>query len=212
MFKTIIKLAIIFCGLMSFTHGALASAAEPVAFVFKLEGGAHVTHNDKKSALKVDDALYAKDTIYTDAKSKIKLVYIDETEMVVAENAVLMIKDYVFDQKKPENNKALFSFMKGGFSYASGLIAKETVDSVKIQTMFGSIGIRGTKVWGGMLDKECRIYVEDGEIDVYNDFGKVHLKHGEGTRIKEANISPTPAGVWKEKAIVWIKGQVAFKE
>jgi hypothetical protein len=189
-----------------------AHAMEAVRRITKSEGSVTIERAVGDEVASEDDtAIFLGDSVETGYGSKALITFIDQTEITIAEDARLRIDEFVFNKKNNSANKARFNFMKGGFSYVSGLIAKKPDPDVRLDMAFGSIGIRGTEVWGGMLDKECRIYVENGEIDVFNEFGHTTLRHGQGTRIREARKSPTGTEVWGDNVITWIKSQVEFK-
>ena len=83
-------------------------------------------------------------------------------------------------------------------------------DSVALKTPFGKIDLRGTKVWGGLLEEEYMIYVEDGGINVSNEHGFVAVENGYGTIFFNEDEAPLPAEMWTSEEIQWIKELVAF--
>lgn len=174
---------------------ALAFATErtSIGTVVALEGKAFYENGEKISE---DGNVYFGETITTDEDSKMVIFLVDETEITLGENAELMIDQYILMPSQPEKQKAHFNILKGAFLLTSGIIAKTEKPNVTIDTQAGSIGLRGTTVWGGPLDNEYGVLVQLGEVDVYNEHGKVRLFAGEGSFIPNKNKSPRKIGGW----------------
>jgi hypothetical protein len=81
------------------------------------------------------------------------------------------------------------------------VIDKETDANVRIRTPLAAIGIRGTTVWGGPIDKGYGVIVLSGEATVTGRSGTVTLKQGQGTMLfrhgKPQRAVPWPAGRMK---------------
>ncbi len=195
---------------------APSNAAEAIGKISALEGQA-IKKSNEEQKLKRGDAIYMNDQIMMGEAGKAKIDFIDGTEITLGENAVLTIDEYIFDPSNAENNEAKFNILKGAFHYISGEIAKREKPKVQINLDFGSIGVRGTKIWRDMIMDDngkpmCRIYVEDGAARVSNKKGFTTLKHGDGTKILGLLNAPTPSKQWGEGAIKDIKAKTAFVE
>ena len=86
----------------------------------------------------------------------------------------------------------------------SGLIAKKKDPDVNIDTAYGTIGIRCTKLWGGAIDNAYGIHVEEGAISVKNDGGQVLVNKGQGTALKSRREPPQQAAPWPVKQLAFI--------
>jgi hypothetical protein len=183
--------------------------AASVGHVADVVGSVTLTHANASAPLKAGDAIQQHDIIETTDKSRAKLVFEDKTELVVAGRGKLTIDEFVYNPDKAADNKATLSILGQAFSYAGGLIEKGEKPDVKLNLDFGSIGIRGTKIYRAMTNRECWIYIERGAVDVSNKGGQVHLKSGEGTIMSAQAKAPAPPHIWNAKDLIWIKSQVA---
>lgn len=188
----------------------LAYALENIASVTMVKGGVFKIVDGAPSALETGHTINLNDTIFTEDDGEITLTFIDETLLALGNGTDLTIDEYVFDPENVTDNKASFNITRGPFHYISGLIAKKEDPDVTLKLDFGSIGIRGTKIWRDMtLDAkgqlQCRIYLEDGRARVSNKKGFTTLGDGDGTRIVGMDNAPTRSKPWGEAKIAEIK-------
>lgn len=163
------------------------------------------------SAEKFNLPVYMNDTIETGADSKAHILFIDDTEITLGENASLTIDEYIFDPEYTSANAGRFAITKGTFLFISGLLSKKERPDVQVDTSYGTIGIRGTKFWGGMLDDEYGVLVEEGEITVQTQRGRIEVKEGLGTTIRSRNAIPARAHIWSPERISKAQNRVALK-
>ena len=119
------------------TQGQIAKATQ-------LKSNVTITHNGVTVPLTANTPIYMGDTITTEKGSQALISFIDGTQMTLAENTKLKIDDYVFDPQGTHFS-AVYSWMEGAFKYVSGLITKPKTSDTRIETPFGTIGIRGTE-------------------------------------------------------------------
>jgi hypothetical protein len=132
------------------------------------------------------------DTAVT-ARGQMQIDFIDETRVDITEHSRLLIDEFVYD---PANGKAALGLRAtiGTVRYASGQIAKNFKQNVKIRTPSATIGVRGTdfvmvvdEVGGSMItllpscDEEGMCYT--GEIQVETDVGFVIMNQAFQTTI-----------------------------
>lgn len=132
------------------------------------------------------------DTAVT-ARGQMQIDFIDETRVDITEHSRLLIDEFVYD---PANGKAAQGLRAtiGTVRYASGQIAKNFKQNVKIRTPSATIGVRGTdfvmvvdEVGGSMItllpscDEEGMCYT--GEIEVETDAGFVIMNQAFQTTI-----------------------------
>ena len=173
-----------------------------------------VMHHGQKQAsdLNEGDAIYIGDVITTKTDdSYVRIDFADETHIIMnGAEGELTIDEYIFDPANLDNNKAKFTMLRSSFEFVGGLIDKGEAENTQIDLDFGSIGIRGTKILRSMKNGECWIYLEDGEIRVFNHGGEVFLKPNDGTRMGSKTVAPTPSKPWNQQNIDWIKSEVAL--
>jgi hypothetical protein len=193
-----------------FTFSTAVQAANPIGSAIYTHGSVMVKRGEAEPVpLEVTDTVFLHDVILTDEGDHVALQFIDNTsiEMNGADGS-LAIDEYIYDPEKPESNKARFNVLKASFKYVSGLLPQKSHD-VEIGLDFGSIGIRGTTLSRSMKDGECWIFLEEGQIDVFNEAGRVSLGPGDGTRIGSLTKAPSAVKPWGQKNIDWINSEVA---
>ncbi len=194
------------------TH-ANAATQESIGNISIVIGDVEIQHIDNaEQKAEQKTSIYLGDVISTkNDDSFVRVDFIDGTNITMnGTDAELTIDEYIFDPANLTGNKANFRILRGSFEFVGGLLDKGDSENVQIDLDFGSIGVRGTKVLRAMKDNECWIYLEEGEIRVFNDAGTRILKAGDGTRIKDKSISPTKVKPWGQKNIDWIKSEVAL--
>lgn len=167
---------------------------------------------EQASDLNEGDAIYIGDVITTKTDdSYVRIDFADETHIIMnGTEGELTIDEYIFDPANLESNKAKFTMLRSSFEFIGGLIDKGEAENTQIDLDFGSIGVRGTKILRSMKNGECWIYLEDGEIRVFNDGGEVFLKPNDGTRMGSKTVAPSPSKPWGQQNIDWIKSEVAL--
>ncbi|MEE4364306.1 MAG: FecR domain-containing protein [Desulfotignum sp.] len=92
----------------------------------------------------VGDKLYPADVLQTGTNSSTGIIFEDNTVLSLGSDTEIIISDYVF---APE--KGLFSMViqmiKGTASYLSGIIGKQSPETVEFHTPDATINIRGTQ-------------------------------------------------------------------
>ena len=71
--------------------------AYPIGELIALEGKAYYVGNNSKASLGVGDPIYFNSTIETGQDAKALILFIDDTEITLAEDTVLTMDEYVFD-------------------------------------------------------------------------------------------------------------------
>lgn len=160
---------------------------------------------------KYDLPVYQNDTIETGADSRAVILLIDDTEITLGENASLKIDEYIFDPEYADANAGRFSVLEGAFLFVSGLLGKKEQPDVQVDTSYGTIGIRGTKFWGGMVGDEYGVLVEEGEVSVQTGRGRINVGSGLGTTIRSSRSIPLRAHMWSPEKTEQARQKVAVK-
>jgi hypothetical protein len=188
-------------------HAGIAFAAT-VGHVTETVGKATLKRAGVSAPVKKGDGIEQGDILQAEDKSRVKIFFDDKTEFVVAGPGKVTVDTYIYDPTNSRRNKAEFSVLGAAFSYVGGLMDKGKNPDVTLNLDFGSIGIRGTKIYRAMNNKECWIYVERGRIDVKNGVGAVRLKPGQGTIMSSRAKAPADPHIWNAKDRAWIKAQL----
>ncbi len=190
-----------------------AFASERIGVIAEIEGNVTITSkNGQTKIAQIDEALFLGDIVTTGKNSRAFIFLVDNTEFTLSENAKFKVDEYNYSPNSIDTNKARYSVIEGAFRYVSGLVAKKDSPDIKIETPFGSIGIRGTdftvaKATGGGYD----ILLDDGEIKVANEKGSTILKPGYGTSVKSRRHMPTLAKRWNKSKIQRLRKAVHLK-
>ena len=191
---------------------ALPAQAEMIGTITNLKGDVLLQrHNSEVPApIKIDTEIFIGDQIETlNDQSAVEITFIDNTNIFISgERGALIIDEYVFDPEVAEQGRARFSLINATFRYIGGILSKTNNADVQVELAFGSIGIRGTKFWRTMSDKQCWIYLEEGAISVFNEAGEQILVPGQGTRLTDKQIAPENAQMWDPGRVSWIKQTV----
>lgn len=192
-----------FIALLALPVPALAATdGDVIGSIMAAEGTVTIKRAGEETASPAAVAmpLHLHDTIETGPESRAIAVFIDETQLTLGADAQMTMDEYVFEPAAKSGNRARASILRGAFLYASGLIGKQERPDVQIKIAYGAIGLRGTTVWGGMLD-QYGIFVLDGKVSVQTKRGSMMLNKGEGVDLASANAAPSGRKVWGQPKI-----------
>ena len=142
--------------------GMSSYSAEKVGMVLAIEGKATAIDADNKTrSLELKSPIFMNDKLVTDEKSKIQVIFDDDTVISQGEKAEITIDEYVYDAKS--NNKedvnCSVNAAKGVFRVVTGKITKMNPDRFKVKTKMATIGIRGCEVGVKVKNKGADVYV-----------------------------------------------------
>ena len=91
---------------------------------------------------KIDLDIFSYDTVKT-GQGKTAIEFVDDTRVDITEHSKLIIDEFVYDPNTKTGALSLKASL-GTVRYASGQIAKNSTQNVKIKTPTATIGVRGT--------------------------------------------------------------------
>lgn len=110
-----------------------------------LRGKANSKDNEGKTRkLSVGAAVYERDKIQTRRNSYAVVAFNDKSRITLNPNSAFEITEHQYKPKKPKENNAFFSFLRGGLRLVTGAIGKLNRESFRVNTPTATIGIRGT--------------------------------------------------------------------
>lgn len=182
-----------------------------VGDVERLEREATATYERETRRLDVNDAVLFRDLLETRGQARLAVALVDGTMLTLGENASLRIDEFVYE---PENKtgKLGLSVLEGAFLFVGGETENMQDSQVKIDTAVGTLGVRGTTVWGGRIDGSFGVLVVEGRVTVRNDAGEVSLEAGEGTMIDAMDAAPSAPKMWPEEKVQRARQTVSFTE
>ena len=171
--------------------------------VIEQKGVTNIDRKDGKKfeSIKKDFDVESYDTIKTQ-NGRTAIQFVDETRVDVTENSKLVIDEFVFDPNSKSGTLSLKASF-GTVRYASGQIAKNSRQNVKIRTPTAVVGVRGTdfsmtvdETGSSMiiLLPSCNSFGQCvvGEISVESDIGTVILNQAfQATIVETAKSQPT---------------------
>jgi len=119
--------------------------------------------------------MHMKDELRTGAQGRIQVIFMDDTELTLGENASVVIDRYAYDPAKGIGDTTLQT-IKGAFRFATGRITKLKLKTIRITTAFANIGVPGMEFWGGgPIDDRYGGLLLEGEVTVSNRATSVTL-------------------------------------
>jgi len=179
-----------------------------VGQVDKLQGDAEASQGIQKRSLSAYGDVLFQDKIETGDAARMEATLADNTKVTLGERGRLVIDKFVY---YPENRgNALSMRVKGAFLFVGGRIEGPTGGHVAIHTPVGTVGVRGTTVWGGFIDHGYGVLVLDGEVTVKTKHGLVTLHKGQGTMIYGRH-APKKAAPWPDARVKAAVATISFK-
>ena len=169
--------------------------------ITEVTGPTQVTRNQDKIEGKADVGIEMDDTIET-LKGRAGITFEDGTRVQCTEFSKLVIDTFVYDPSSGKGKIGLKASL-GTVRYASGLIAKNSRDEVKIKTPTASVAVRGTD-FSLTVDEMGRSLIillpslaqfgppVVGSIEVSNGLGTVVMtKAYQATMVASSNVVPS---------------------
>ena len=89
--------------------------------------------------------LFDRDTVKTGHNSSAGIILRDDTVLSLGPDSTLDMKEFRFDPHKKDYS-LVCRMLRGTFIFISGVIAKLSPESIKIETPDGTVAIRGTRL------------------------------------------------------------------
>lgn len=182
-----------------------------VGGVERLERKATATFEADTRQLAVEDAVFFQDLLETAEQARLAVALADGTRLTLGENASLRIDEFVYT---PDSSTARLglSVLEGAFQFVGGDAENMEDSEVEINTTVGTLGVRGTAVWGGRIDGSFGVFVFEGSVTVRNEAGEVSLGPGEGTMVEAMDAEPSAPKLWPEEKVQRAVSTVSFQE
>ncbi|MBR9971938.1 FecR family protein [Magnetospirillum sulfuroxidans] len=199
------RLAALFTTVLSLLL-ALPAWARDVAIITRLQGAASAGG----AALHQGSQIRSGTQVITGPAARVELRFIDDTQVVIGEMAQFAVASFVYNADN-QQGEALFRVDKGAFLVTTGAVGKLPGHPLSVATPVASIGVRGTKFWGGSQDHPLDVLLLEGAVSVTSKAGSVALTQPhDGTDVTTAETMPSPVGQWKQERIDKALTAVAF--
>ncbi len=127
------------------TATVTAQQSIPAGHVKIATGAAYIVRQNTTLPAKPGDAVFATDTLRTQANGTIGVTLADDTRVSLGPDSEMRLERYVFSPADGALGMVL-NFVHGVAAYVSGRMAKLAPDSVRLETPAAIVGVRGTTV------------------------------------------------------------------
>jgi hypothetical protein len=174
------------------------AVAEPVAVgaVDKVQEQVVAVQAGAARDLQAAGPVYFRDRMKTGPGARLEAKLDDGTVLTLGEKGKLTVDEFVYKPGE-QGGKLAINVTQGAFLFVGGKIEGPTGGNVTIKTPIGTLGVRGTTVWGGHIDGGFGVLVLKGEVWVKTAHGTVDLKEGNGTMVFGAK-GPAKAAPWSD--------------
>ncbi len=192
--KMLVLLAIGFLSIAS-------SAGASIGTVTELSGIGQIKRENQTVGDSTGTTIQQMDEAST-KKGKMRIDFIDETRLDVVDHSKVIIDEFIYDPATGKGSLDMRATL-GAVRYASGQIAKNSRQKVRLRTPTATISVRGTD-FSMIVNEIGESYVTllpscddtgfcvTGEIKVENDGGYVIMNQPfQMTRVESYNQSPT---------------------
>jgi hypothetical protein len=190
---------------------ALAVAAPmPVGTVDKVQEQVIALQSGVTRDLRPSGDVLFKDKLRTGPNARLEAKLADDTVLTLGENGKMTVDEFVYKPGQ-RGGKLAINVTQGAFLFVGGKIEGPTGGNVDIKTPIGTLGVRGTTVWGGPIDGGFGVLVLKGEVWVKTKHGMVDLKEGNGTMIF-GRKAPMKAAAWPDDRTKRAVATISFDE
>ena len=193
-FKVHALTAALAAGTALFAVAAQAAAPVQIGDAEKVQAQVVAAQAGVARPVTVQGPVYFMDKLQTGPGGRLEAKLADGTGLTLGEKAKLTIDEFVYHPGQTGGSLSI-KVAQGAFLFVGGKIEGPTGGNVSIQTPVGTLGVRGTTVWGGPIDGGYGVLVLKGEVWVKTAKGMVDLKEGNGTMIFKAK-APAKAAPW----------------
>ena len=150
-------------------------AADDIGGVYEQSGtpGSITRTTGEELTAQIDTGIQSYDNVETE-NGRLKIKFVDETQISLTEHTLVEITEYVFDPD-PSKSKMAMNFVAGTARFATGGLGLVPRENIQIETPTATIGIRGTDFTTTVdeLGRSLVILLPDANCD-----DKVKLEEG----------------------------------
>lgn len=189
---------------------AMTSGQAAGGRVYVVKGNVFVTQGKNPAHRVTNNEDIVSDTlIRTDDISAALLKFEDGQIVAMQANSSFRVREYRYDAKKAENSSIIFSMLKGGMRFVTGLIGQRRKQSFRLLTPNATLGIRGTEFMVAMVGNSMYSQVQSGKITMTNVAGMTVLGAGQSAVVASSSAlaamvsaSAIPAGTFSELLLI----------
>lgn len=185
--------------------------AEDAGRVIRLRGAAQARDGAVSRPLAAGDPVRSGETLRTGPGSRLLVQFSDGMELTLSDGAEMTLAAYEWSPDRTAG-KAELALSEGSFLLQTGAVGKLPGHPLTVKTPLASVGVRGTRFWGGPLDAPLSVLLIEGRVVVSSAAGSVELgTPGEGTSVARPGEAPRPPSFWGEERINRAFATVSFE-
>ena len=190
-------------GLGILFSGPVGAINKPIGRVMMAQGSIELIHADgTRNVARGGTYFLSGDTFLTSSKSRAQLRFEDGTLISLRPKSEFKVNEYKYDPRNKDNNRSVFSLIKGGFSTVSGWLGKLKPEGYEVRTPVAIVGIRGTH-YELVLDDGLAAAVWQGGINIRNKAAQLRLGYGASFNFAHvASFDQPPVGLLKPPASI----------
>ncbi|MEM6460636.1 MAG: FecR family protein [Pseudomonadota bacterium] len=168
-------------------------ATDAIGSITELTGRATADRGGSEITLEVGTGIAVRDLIRTGTRSFLTMRFGDQTSMRLGEETELLIDRYLLE-------------VQGSFDLANGaLVFDRPEEAVKtpttVRTVFGQLGVRGTRFFAGPSQDVFGVFVDRGQLDVTAAGITQSLGPGDGVDIDAPGDPASEVAQWGQGRI-----------
>jgi hypothetical protein len=190
--KTIVAgIVFIVLGFPSVQTAAHAAAGD-IGSVVALRGNAAIERDAKVFEAKLKEGIQLRDSVETKDRSKVKMLFVDDSVLTVGEKTRVAIKEFVYS--KDERGRSIFNLLEGKMRSVVGRSEFEVRTPTLVAAARGTVFDCETGQTGGKALTTCTSY--EGIVDIRSIdptiTGKVMLQPGMTITVISGQPLPAP--------------------
>lgn len=198
--RTMIKIAVMLTWMVSAPTWAADGYVHDAVGDVSVAVGKAAAHRATKN-----DAI-ASDTVINTGDNSYAVLKFDDGQVVTMQsNSSFHVREYRYEPKQVEKSNILFSMLKGGMRFVTGLIGQRNNEAFRLATPNATIGIRGTEFMVVMGNSPMYSQVVSGSISMTNAAGTAVFTAGQTAIVASATTLPAaisaaaiPAGTFTQ--------------
>jgi hypothetical protein len=205
----LLALALTASALCGFAFPGHAAQSEVIGKATRLIPEVGARFQGKPRELAVGADLHRGEQVWTAARARLDIKFIDGSSVTLGENARIVLDEFVFEQRGGVSTQVLRT-LSGALRFIGGGIDQQRTGATKIITPVGTMTVKGTEFFVGPIDGAYGVFVYSGEVEVATSGGSVTLKEGEGTTLTRSSVAPTKPIRWRAAKIARANALVGY--
>jgi hypothetical protein len=185
---------------------AMTSEETAGSHVYVVKGDVYVAQGKNPAHRVSNNEIIVSDSVITTVNDSAALLKFEDGQIVTMQsNSTFRVREYRYDSRKAENSSIIFSMIKGGMRFVTGLIGQKRKQAFRLLTPNATLGIRGTEFMVAMVDNSLYTQVQSGKISMTNKAGMTVLGAGKSAVVASSgalasviSASAIPAGTFSD--------------